>query len=445
MANKGNEVGEMGEETVKAAQTENPAAGEEKKKKFNITLWITIGLLAGLFIGLIMPEWLYDVLSVIANIYMNALRMMIYPLVFCSLVMGIMGINSISRTGKIGLHSSLWFTGTTALASAIGLFLPKLLHLGEGAVITATDTDVKAATFGGLVDTLENLIPANPITAFTDGNMLQILVFAVIVGLACLSVGEKAKPLVDVINAVNEISVLIVTKIMYITPIGVFCCIATVMYTNGISTMIQLGEVMLTLYITYFLYALIVYGGIVKLFGHFSPRKFFKGIAPAALNAFGTCSSSATLPLSMECAHNNLGIPDEISSLTLPLGATVNMDAVSILMSFMITFFASATNTPLSIGTMITVLACNVLLSIGTPGVPGGAIAAFAALAPIAGLPVNQILGVYISVNTLADMGATCVNVMGDLAVATVLKRTLHLDWDNDKSFEEDEPDVSTK
>ena len=114
-------------------------------------------------------------------------------------------------------------------------------------------------------------------------------------------------------------------------------------------------------------------------------------------------------------------------------------------MSFMITFFASATNTPLSIGTMITVLACNVLLSIGTPGVPGGAIAAFAALAPIAGLPVNQILGVYISVNTLADMGATCVNVMGDLAVATVLKRTLHLDWDNDKSFEEDEPDVSTK
>lgn len=434
----------MSDSTKGIAQKEKNTV-PKKKRKFNITLWITVGLLAGLLIGIVMPEWMYKILSVIANMYMNALRMMIYPLVFCSLVMGIMGINSISKTGKIGLHSILWFTGTTALASAIGLFLPRLLHLGEGAHITATDTEVEAATFGGLVDTLENLIPSNPLKAFTDGNMLQILVFAVIIGLACLSLGEKAKPLVNVISAVNDVSVLIVSKIMYITPVGVFCCISTVMYTNGIDTMIQLGRVMLTLYITFFLYAFIVYGGIVKLFGHFSPKRFFKGIAPAALNAFGTCSSSATLPLSMKCAKENLDIPDEISSLTLPLGATVNMDAVSILMSFMITFFAAATNTPLSVSTMITVLACNILMSIGTPGVPGGAIAAFAALAPIAGLPVDTILGVYISVNTLSDMGATCVNVMGDLAVATVLRRTLHLDWDSSESFEEDEPDSETQ
>jgi Na+/H+-dicarboxylate symporter len=129
----------------------------------------------------------------------------------------------------------------------------------------------------------------------------------------------------------------------------------------------------------------------------------------------------------MKCATDELDVPEEVSSLVLPLGATINMDAVSIVMSFMITFFASALGIDLPIGTMITILACNVLLSIGTPGVPGGAIAAFAALAPIAGIPVPQILGVYISVNTLADMGATCVNVLGDLAIATVLKKTLHL------------------
>ena len=130
----------------------------------------------------------------------------------------------------------------------------------------------------------------------------------------------------------------------------------------------------------------------------------------------------------MKCATENLEVPEEISSLTLPLGATINMDAVSIVMSFMITFFASACGVPLSTGTMIVILASNVLLSIGTPGVPGGAIAAFAALAPIAGLPVSTILGVYIAVNTLADMGATCVNVLGDLACTAVMKYTLRKD-----------------
>ena len=189
--------------------------------------------------------------------------------------------------------------------------------------------------------------------------------------------------------------------------------------------MIQLAQVMIALYVTYALYAVLIYGGMVKFIGKYSPVAFFKKIAPAGLNAFGTCSSSATLPISMRCATEELEVPEEIASLTLPLGATINMDAVSILMSFMITFFASACGVPLTTGTMLTILACNVLLSIGTPGVPGGAIAAFAALAPIAGLPVNTILGVYISVNTLADMGATCVNVLGDLACTTVIKQTL--------------------
>lgn len=159
------------EQEAEEAKTE-----KKKKRKYNVTLWIFIGLVGGIFVGLIMPEWLYNILSVISNIYMNALRMMIYPMVFCSLVMGIMGINSISQTGKIGLHSILWFAGTTAVASGLGLVIPRILHLGEGATIKATETTVDAATFGGLVDTLENLIPANPLTAFTEGNMLQILV-----------------------------------------------------------------------------------------------------------------------------------------------------------------------------------------------------------------------------------------------------------------------------
>ncbi len=399
-----------------------------KKKGMNITVGIFIGLVAGVIVGIVMPEWLNTVLTVIATIYMSALKMMIFPLVFTSLVMGIIGIGDIAKTGKIGLHAICWYTGTTALASGLGLVLPRVLRLGQGAHIVATKTKVEAATFTGLLDTLENIIPANPFEAFSTGNMLQVLAFAVIIGLACLAIKEKAKPFVDLCDSVYEISIFIISKIMYVTPIGVFACIATVMHSNGISTMIQLAQVLIALYITFYVYAFIIYGGMVKFIGKYNPIQFFKDVAPAGLNAFGTCSSSATIPLSMKCASEKIHIPEEITSLTLPLGATINMDAVSILMSFMITFFASALGIQLSLGTMVTVLACNVLLSIGTPGVPGGAIAAFAALCPIAGLPTSQVLGVYISINTLCDMGATCVNVLGDLACSTVLKHTLHLE-----------------
>lgn len=393
----------------------------KEKKKLNITIKISIGLILGIIVGFVMPGGLYTPLSVVATIYMAALRMMIFPLVFCSIVVGIIGIGDISKTGKIGLKSILWYTITTFIASALGLFLPRLLHLGEGVTITATDAAVEAASFDGLLGTLESLIPANPIASFVNGNMLQVLVFAVIIGLASLGLGSKAEPFVNLCTSINDLSIFIVGKVMNFTPIGVFCCIATVVYTNGAKTMKELAVVMIALYITYALYAILFYGAIVKFFGKTSPIRFFRETAPAALNAFGTCSSSATLPISMECARK-LDIPDEVSSLALPLGATINMDAVSIVMSFMITFFASACGIPLSIGTMVTILAANVLLSIGTPGVPGGAIAAFAALAPMAGLPLETILGVYISVNTLADMGATCVNVLGDLACSTAMK-----------------------
>lgn len=398
----------------------------QKKKTYNVTLWILIGLIAGIVVGLIMPEFLVTPFSVVSSIYMSALKMMIYPLVFCSLVVGIVGIGSIAKTGKIGLYAILWYTGTTALASGLGLILPKALGLGNGISITMMETETEAATFGGLLDTITNLIPANPFTAFTEGNMLQVLAFAIIIGFTCLAIKDKAKPVVDLCSSVNDISIFIVGKVMNFTPIGVFCSIALVMHSNGTDTMIELAQVMIALYVTFALYALIIYGGMVKLIAKMPVGKFFKGIAPAALNAFGTCSSSATIPLSMQCAQDELGINEEVCSMTLPLGATINMDAVSILMSFMITFFASACGVEVSTQMMIVVLLSNVLLSIGTPGVPGGAIAAFAALSQIAGLPTG-IMGVYISVNTLADMGATCVNVLGDLACSTVISRKLGL------------------
>ncbi len=290
-----------------------------------------------------------------------------------------------------------------------------------------SESTVEATQFTSLLDTVGTLIPSNPIASFAEGNMLQVLVFALIIGFTVLSIGEKADPFMSVVTSVNDLSLKIISVVMYFTPLGVFCSIATVVEANGTNTVLPLATVMIALYVTYFLYVLIFYGGLVKTLGKCSLRKFFTAVAPAALNAFGTCSSSATIPISMRCMEDELDCPNEITSLAVPLGATVNMDAVSIVMSFMIPFFASACGVDVSLSMMVVVLLANVLLSIGTPGVPGGAIASFAALSAMVGLP-SGIMGVYISVNTLADMGATCVNVLGDLTCCQVLNAQLYPD-----------------
>ncbi len=398
-------------------------------KKFtskHLTIAIFIGLLLGIGYGFLLQGPLAATLpavSLISKLYMSALQMMIYPLVFCSLVVGIQSIGSVSATGKIGGQSVIYYVITTLVASLIGLFLPKMLGLGQGVVIEMMEAEVEATKFTSLLDTVASLIPSNPIASFAQGNMLQVLVFAIIIGITCISLKEKAEPFVKVVEALNEISVKIISVVMYFTPIGVFCSISTVICANGLETVAAIGGVLVALYITMFLYVVIFYGCIVKFIGKCSVRTFFAKVMPAALNAFGTCSSSATLPISKRCA-DELGVPNEISSLALPLGATINMDAVSILMSFMIVFFANACGVEVSFGMLAVVLLSNTLLSIGTPGVPGGAIASFAALASIAGLP-SGIMGVYISVNTLCDMGATCGNVLGDLACSVAMKETV--------------------
>lgn len=400
-----------------------------KNKKMSsktLTLAIFIGLLAGIVFGLIMPDGAVPVVDLISGIYMNALRMMIYPLVFASLVMGIMGMGSVSSTGKVGGQSLLYFISTTLFASLLGLFLPKALGMGKGVTIEMMEAEVEATQFTSLLDTIKNLIPSNPVASFANGDMLQVLVFAIIVGVTCLALKEKAEPFVKLCDALNEICVKVISVVMYFTPIGVFCSISVVMHANGLDTILALGTVLIALYVTIIVYMLVIYGGIVKLIGKVSMKTFFTKVMPAALNAFGTCSSSATLPISKACA-DDLGVPNEISSFALPLGATVNMDAVSILMSFMIVFFGNACGVEISFGMMIIVMLANTLLSIGTPGVPGGAIASFAALAAIAGLPAG-VMGVYISINTLCDMIATCCNVLGDIACSVAMKETCKLD-----------------
>ena len=341
--------------------------------------------------------------------------------------MGITGIGSAKTTGKITGAAMLFFLATTVIASFVGLVIPRMIHLGKGVSFEMATSDIQATKMNSILDTVKELIPSNPVAAFAEGNMLQVLMFALIVGFTLIAIGEKGEPLLKVIDSCNEVCLKIISTVMYFTPIGVFCTIVPVVEANGTKTILSLATQLIILYVTFYGFALIIYGGSVKLLGKTIPVKFFKAIMPAALNAVGTCSSSATIPISKQCVEEELGVSNKITSITIPLGATVNMDAVSILMSFMIMFFANACGINVSISMMIIILLANVLLSVGTPGIPGGAIASFAALATMAGLPAG-VMGVYISINTLCDMGATCVNVIGDLAACVVLKEKIKLD-----------------
>lgn len=398
--------------------------------KQHITGAIFTGLILGILTGLFLADRFTPVLtatSLIGGVYMNALNMMIFPLVFCSIILGITSIGNIRTTGKITGYALLFFLSTTALASLAGLIIPRLIDLGKGVSFEMATSDIQATKMTSIFDTLKNLIPSNPVASFVEGNMLQVLVFAVIIGFTLIAIGEKGEPLLKVIESLNEVCLKIISTVMYFTPIGVFCTIVPVVEANGTATILSLATQLLILYIAFFGFAFLVYGLAVKVLGKASPVRFFKAILPAALNAFGTCSSSATIPISKTCMEEDFGVSDKITSIVIPLGATVNMDAVSILMSFMIMFFANACGIHISISLMTIILLANVLLSIGTPGVPGGAIASFTALATMAGLPAG-VMGVYISINTLCDMGATCVNVIGDLACCAVLKEKIKLE-----------------
>ena len=241
------------------------------QKVIRLSIAILIGLVLGALFGLVMPDWAQPVTSLISTVYLHALTMMIYPLVFCSLVVGIKGIGSVSATGKVGGQALLYFLGTTLFASLLGLFLPKALNIGNGVAVEMAEAEVQAVAFTSLLDTLKNLIPANPIASFAEGNMLQVLVFAIIIGITCLILKEKADPFVKLCEAVDQISVKIISAVMYTTPVGVFASLAGTVHTNGLQTILSLAAVLGILYLTMFLYIIIIYGVvIVRGIGKFS-------------------------------------------------------------------------------------------------------------------------------------------------------------------------------
>lgn len=397
-----------------------------------LTRNIIIGLALGILVGIIFSAFLPGafpgldtyVLRPVGSIFLNLIRMLVVPIVFFSIVVGTMGISDPRKLGRMGAKALGFFLVTTMIAVSIAMALAFVVKPGiEGAIRSASGSEFKAASAPPVIDTLINIIPTNPFGAMVEGNMLQIIAFAVFVGVALAMLGPKTKGLASLFEQANDVMMYLVHVIMLTAPFGAFALIASAVGSQGREVLASLAMYFLVVLGALFIHLSITYSTAVAFLGRMSPLAFFKGFSPAMAVAFSTSSSSGTLPVSMKAAQDGLGVPKEVSSFVQPLGATVNMDGTAIMQGVATVFIAQITGTDLSLSQIAMVVATATVASIGTAGVPGVGLIMLAMVLRQVGLPLEPI-GLILSVDRLLDMTRTAVNITGDAACALFVSRS---------------------
>ena len=412
--------------------------------KSNLLTRILIGLIAGVVVGIILgygsPETskaFADNTKFFGDLFIRLLKMIVVPVILFSLIAGAASIDP-ARLGRVGVKIMAYYLLTSALAVTIGLAFANVFRPGEGMnIVGAAAVQGKAAAAPSLVTTILNIVPTNPAESIAKGDVLPIIFFAVLFGLAIsyvkvsnnATVAKGAGMLFDVCNAAAETMYKIVRGIMEYAPIGVFFLIAIVFAQQGAKALGPLLLVTLTVYIGLLVHLVITYGGFLAVWklGFF---KFLKGANEAMITAFVTRSSGGTLPVTMRVSEENLGVPRNISSFTLPLGATINMDGTAIYLGVCAMFIGYATGTPLTMDQQLIVIVTATLASIGTAGVPGaGAIMLLMVLESVglkveAGSAVAAAYAMILGIDALLDMGRTCLNVTGDMAGSAIVAKT---------------------
>ncbi|HHX26589.1 MAG TPA: dicarboxylate/amino acid:cation symporter [Firmicutes bacterium] len=383
-------------------------------------LWvkILIGFALGAVVGLIVGPSI-AVVKPLGDLFIRLIKMLIVPMVFCSLVVGASSIGDLRKLGRVGGKTIIYFLATTAIAITLAIIFAIIFNPAGGYVLKEVGT-YEAKAMPKVADVILNMVPTNPISAMATDNMLQIIVFALFVGISISLIGEKGKPALDFFDSVAEIMYRIVGMVMNFAPIGVFALIAWVVGTAGAEVLLPLARVIFVVYFVNILHAVVVYSGAVRIFAGMSPVQFFKGFFEATMVAFSTCSSSATLPISMRLAQENLGVPKEIASFVQPLGATINMDGTAIYQGVCAVFIANVFGITLGFPQYIMIIVAATLASIGTAGVPGAGMIMLSLVLETVGLPLEGILLVA-GIDRILDMIRTSMNVTGDAAGAVVI------------------------
>ncbi|EIQ3993939.1 dicarboxylate/amino acid:cation symporter [Staphylococcus pseudintermedius] len=408
-----------------------------------LTVKIIIALILGIALGSIFNFYVESkfvgfidqyVFNVIGQIFLNLIFMLVVPVVFVSIVLGVIGVGDPKLLGGIGLKTLVFFLSTTAIAITLAMCLALIVKPGAGhsdllkseeVTTYQKKLDDQKATGASPINqtfdqTLINFFPKNAIQSMTTGNMLQIITFAIFVGIGIMMVGERGRIVHQFFEQFNEVLMYIISMVMNVfAPIGTFGLVAHAFTGAGFGAIRQLGLYFIVVLAALFIHFFVVYGGAVKFLAGRSPIEFFKGFFPAITVGFGGSSSNAALPVSMECTKK-MGVKPEIASFVQPLGATINMDGTAIMQGVATIFIAQLSGADLTVLQLITVVAVAVIASVGTAGVPGVGLIMLAMVLTAVDLNPAAI-GIILGIDRLLDMTRTAVNITGDAACALIL------------------------
>tara|TARA_R110000787_G_scaffold14141_8_gene43963 strand:- start:3790 stop:5073 length:1284 start_codon:yes stop_codon:yes gene_type:complete len=393
---------------------------------FEVVLWkrILIALILGGIVGALVGESIVSI-SWIGVLFVRLIKMLIVPLVFVTLVSGVVSMRDPRRLGSIGGRSIILYLGTTLAAIAIGLALAVIVRPGVGIDLSSASPAEYQAPID-LKERLISIVPENPFAAFAQADLLAIIFFALLTGAGLLMIGEKGRPLADNFDAATELMLRITGLVMEVAPLGVFALVAVVMGTTGPQTFVYLFLLSIVVLVGCALQIFVTQVLLVKLLARLPILPFLRGVREAQLVAFSTSSSAATLPVSLSAAEHNLGIKPAVASSVLPLGATINMDGTALYVGVVTVFSAQAFGIPLDFSDYVLIGLTTTLVSVGTASVPSASLFLLAAVIESVGMSPAQtalVVGFILPFDRVLDMTRTAVNVTGDLCVATIVAR----------------------
>lgn len=408
---------------------------KKERKKLSLTTRIFIALIVGAVVGIIIrylipAGYIRDdivvngIFTVLGQGFIRLMQMLVVPLVFCSLVTGAMSIGDTEKLGRVGVKTVAFYICTTALAVAIALTVANIVRPGVGMGMTVQDAGAVmqgAEEAPSVVDMLLGIIPTNPIQALAEGNMLQIILFALLVGVLLANMGERGAKLQVLFTEGNDLMMDMTLAVMKFAPIGIFCLIAKTFSEIGFEAFAPMLKYIFSVVLALILQLLIVYMGMLFIFARVNPFKFLKNFAPVMGFAFSTASSNATIPTSINTLEK-LGVSKKISSFTVPLGATINMDGTAIMQGVAVVFVAFAYGIDLSLADFATVILTATLASVGTAGIPSVGLITLSMVFTSVGLPVEGI-AMIMGIDRILDMSRTAVNVTGDATVTVIMAK----------------------
>jgi DAACS family dicarboxylate/amino acid:cation (Na+ or H+) symporter len=403
------------------------------KSTNSLTRRIVFAMLAGILLGSVLnhygpPAWaqlylLDGILGVVGTLFISALKMMVVPLVFVSLVAGVTALSDLKTLGRIGAKALALYLATTAIAVTIALALAGVTGPGHG-----FDAGKSSASFSGkeappLTQMLTDMVPTNPVAAMAEGNMLQIIVFALLFGVAVTMSGARGKHVLNLFNDLDAVIMHMVEWIMRLAPYGVFALIARTFATQGLDLLLPLAAYFLTLTGALAIQLFVTYPLLLRLLASLNPLTFLKKLRDPAAFAFSTASSGATIPVTLRTVEYKMGVPNSIASFTVPLGATINMDGTAMMQGVATVFIANVYGVDLSATDYLLVVLTATLASVGTAAIPAVGLVTLTMVLGQVGLPVEGI-ALIIGVDRLLDMMRTTVNVAGDCAVSCIVAQS---------------------